>query len=101
MTVRAHVPLGILTLAVCGCATPQLGPWDPPAPWKVDQARSPAPAPLSRPTPPATTTEFAVEAVRLAGETEPAAAAPDIQCPAPSSRLPDGPAPDPGAVGLN
>src|SRR5438874_636875 len=97
MIVKVRVPLGIVLLAVCGCADPQLVPWDQPVPWKVDLALPPPPAPLPPPTP----TQFATETFRLAGATEQAPTAPDGPTSTPTPRSPDRPAPDTPAVGLN
>jgi phosphate-selective porin OprO and OprP len=100
MISRLHVPLGLAALAVCGCADPQLLPWDPPAPWKTDQALSPPPGTLPPPTLPATVTQFASEAVRPAAATDPLPAVPSSTAPSPGVQ-PEASIPEPPVIGDN
>lgn len=77
-----------VTAAAGGCATPNLVPWEPPSPWKTDQAlstptaRTPAtppatPAPPTAPiAQPLATSQFASETVTPAAATAQAAAEP-------------------------
>src|SRR5262245_10002329 len=92
---RAYIPLSIVTLTACGCATPHLVHWDAPVAWKFDQAISPPPATLPPPTPPAASAQFASEAVRPAGATGTApggiSSAPTAVVPAPVVSVPEPP----------
>jgi phosphate-selective porin OprO/OprP len=95
MMTRVRLALGIIVLTMSGCATPQLVQWEPPVPWKTNQALSPPPATLPQPIPSTPVSQFATDMVRSAGATE--AAPPLPSGPPPSVIGPATEAPNPDA----
>src|SRR5262249_26099840 len=93
---KMRIPVSIVTLFVCGCATPKVVYWDAPNPWKTDPGLSP-PATLPPPVAPSSGTQFASDAVLPAGATDPIPAAPDPPVPQPT----EPPKSDAPAVGAN
>jgi len=100
MVAKVYITLGVAALAVAGCATPQVVPWDPPVPWMTDQALTPPPATLPPPTPSATETQFASEEVRPASRSEPVPPAPGALVPVPVAAPSGLASSDPPAVGV-
>jgi phosphate-selective porin OprO/OprP len=100
MAITRTIFLFAAVVAVGGCATPTVVPWDPPTPWKPDPALSPPPAPLPAITQPAAGL-FAMDDVRPAVAAEPTPASPPpATISAPAATAPEPPIGDMPPVGL-